>query len=88
MSLDNRTTKIKSKEDIEKCEGCSAIRSCGVDSYYIVNGVKVYCPCMECLVKMICREGDGCYLYNEYLDQVDKTIEGKGNSKWNQKESV
>jgi hypothetical protein len=57
-------------EKHDDCKGCNYFYDCGIPSIVTYKNKEYKCPCMTCLVKMIC-EGDGiCYEYLEYYDIV------------------
>lgn len=48
----------------KECKGCSVVKECYMKTWYKHNSVKVYCPCITCLVKIVCSKN--CDLITDF----------------------
>jgi len=69
-------TRMKTMNEIyEECKGCGVINKCGLKPKY--KTIKEECPCINCLVKGICRES--CKSFDKYVSSfIENREEQKG----------
>lgn len=66
-------------EKIEICKGCSFLfssllplnLSCGLPPFFTEGSEKIYCPCLTCLVKVVCKKD--CKKARLYLKRIEYT---------------
>lgn len=45
----------------KECDGCQTAANC-----YITNDHSGLCPCRNCLIKVVCKQG--CLIFNDFVD--------------------
>ena len=59
----------------EDCEGCTCWNS-GMDMICVPHYKELDCPCINCLIKMMC--GDGCEEHETYVAIIEHDAKRRG----------
>lgn len=68
----------------KECKGCEGYINedvvCTMEPFYIIEGRgKIYCPCLTCIVKGMCKEGcDLSINYAKFSSHLDIVLVLKG----------
>lgn len=54
----------------DDCKGCNVFYGCSHASVFTYENKEYRCPCMLCLVKIICQDDGICHDYLEYYDII------------------